>query len=88
MTDIIQLNVTEMESTVDVTLDWTKLTWRDLLDFNKAQVSASDDEKQQLVSNLVSKLAGVDALDLPALVALQLANLVVERITGDTSPNA
>lgn len=88
MSELVNLTVDEKETTVDVSIDWSLLTWRDLLEFNKAQESADDDAKQRLVASLVSKLTGQDALDLPALVALRLANLVVDRLTGNTGPNA
>jgi len=88
MSQLVNLIVDERESTVNVTLDWSLLSWRDLLEFNKAQASADDDAKQELVASLVTKLSGQDALDLPVLVALELANLVVDRLTGDTGPNA
>lgn len=88
MSELVNLTVDERETNVDVTIDWALLTWRDLLEFNKAQASADDEAKQVLVASLVSKLTGQDALDLPALVALKLANLVVDRLTGNTGPNA
>ena len=88
MNGLVNLIVDEKETTVNVTLDWSLLSWRDLLEFNKAQAAADDDAKQELVASLVTKLSGQDALDLPVLVALELANLVVDRMTGNIAPNA
>jgi hypothetical protein len=88
MSELVNLTVNEKETSVDVSIDWSLLTWRDLLAFNKAQESADDEGKQMLVASLVTKLTGQDALDLPALVAFQLATLVVDRLTGKTGPNA
>lgn len=77
----INLTITEKPINYPVELDFSKLTWADLLAFQKAQ-GASEEEAQQMLADLVTRLTGIDAMTMPASVAIEVAGAIVDRIRG------
>lgn len=82
----IALTITERPLEMAVELDFSLLSYRDLLAFQEAQRNSPNDAAtQELIAGLVSKVTGKDALDLPAIVYLRVADAVVDRLQGSTS---
>lgn len=69
-----------VEPAVEIEVDMSRLTWRDLVEFQKARNTEMDDEQRvQLVTQLVSRITGQDAWDLPAQVVAKIANEALAR---------
>jgi H2-forming N5,N10-methylenetetrahydromethanopterin dehydrogenase-like enzyme len=76
----ITVNFVEVETTVNV--DMTRLSWRDLVTLQRAQKSGlTEDQAIETITELVSKLTGQDAWELPAQVVSQIASQLVSRST-------
>lgn len=83
----ISLTITERPVEMAVELDFSRLSMRDLLAFQQAQRDSvgNEDEQQRVISAMVAKVTGQDALDLPAVVYLRVAEEVIKRLSGDSS---
>lgn len=68
------------ESPVEIEIDMARVTWRDLVQLQKAQSAGMDEDKAiETVTNLVTKIAGQDAWEMPAQVVAQIARELVNR---------
>jgi hypothetical protein len=80
----ITINFVETPVTVDV--DVARLTWRDLVALQKTRAAGMDEETAiETVTNLVSKVTGQDAWEMPAQVVSRIAKDLVERTSLGTS---
>lgn len=69
-----------VEPAVEIEVDMSRLTWRDLVEFQRVRDSVLDDEQRvELVTRLVSRITGQDAWELPAQVVAQIANEALTR---------
>lgn len=76
---MLKLAITEKELEFAVELDWSRLTWGDLLEFQKA---AGDEERSRLMGDLIERLSGLELAQMPALVVTELGQRVVARLSG------
>lgn len=78
-----------VEPAVEIEVDMSRLTWRDLVEFQRVRDSVLDDEQRvELVTKLVSRITGQDAWELPAQVVAQIANEALTRTSlGGTAKN-
>lgn len=75
-----EITVKWVETPVEIEIDMGRLTWGDLLRLKKAQQADLDDDKAaELITGLVTKITGQDAMELPAQVVAKIANEISER---------
>ncbi len=74
-----------IEDPVTVKVDFAKLTWGDLIALQKRGETGSEEEAEQLMTGLISKLTGQDAYTLPAYVVSEIIGAVMARAQGDAS---
>lgn len=69
-----------VEAPVEIEVDMARVTWRDLVQLQKAQEAGMDEDKAiEVVSNLVTKITGQDAWEMPAQVVARIAKELVDR---------
>ncbi len=84
-----EVTVKFIEPPVNIDVDMSKITWRDLIELQKVQRQGGDEEQAiEAVTKIVSRITGQDAWDLPAQV---VAKVVEEMMTmaglGGTAKN-
>lgn len=78
------VNVTFVEKEFSVQADITALTWGDLLKLQKAVAGGvSEDEAQELLAGIISKVTGQDANELPAVAVQAVLNGLLQRVQGN-----
>lgn len=69
-----EVKVRFVEPPVEIDVDMSRITWRDLIDLQKAQREGMDEERAvEVVTKIVSRITGQDAWDLPAQVVAKVA---------------
>lgn len=78
------VNVTYEDAPLDVVVrcNWAAVSWADIEEFQAAYRDATPTEQQALVNGIVGRVIGQPVGELPALVVVQVATYVVERLTG------
>lgn len=76
-----------VEEPVNVKVDFSRLTWGDLLKLQRRGDTGSDEEAEKLMTDLISKLTGQDAYDLPAYVVAEIIQQVMARAQGNSAKN-
>ena len=73
----VQLNFVVAHHNVDV--DMSKLTWGDMRKMRQlsGKENVSEDEAEQIMSDLVSKVTGQNADDLPSMAVGQIINAIM-----------
>lgn len=74
-----------IEEPVNVAVDFSRLTWGDLLRLQRRGETGSDEEAEKLMTDLISKLTGQDAYTLPAYVVAEIIKQVMARAQGDAT---
>ncbi len=76
------ITITWVEAPIDIEVDMSRVTWRDLVQLQKAQEAGMDEEKAiETITNLVTKITGKDAWEMPAQAVAQIAKELVNRST-------
>lgn len=69
-----EVKVRFIEPPVEIDVDMSRITWRDLIDLQKAQREGMDEERAvEAVTKIVSRITGQDAWELPAQVVAKVA---------------
>ncbi len=78
-----KVTVEFIEEPVKVQVDFSRLTWGDLLKLQRRGDTGSEEEAERLMTDLISKLTGEDAYTLPAYVVTEIIQQVMARAQGD-----
>lgn len=83
----INVIITEKPIDYPVELDFSKLTWAHLLEFQQAQ-GIDEQKAQQMLTALVTLVTGVEASEMPAVVVMPVATAIMARMTGGDEDKA
>lgn len=76
------ITITWVEAPIDIEVDMSRVTWRDLVQLQKAQEAGMDEDKAiETITNLVTKITGKDAWEMPAQAVAHIAKELVNRST-------
>jgi hypothetical protein len=70
-----------IDTPLEVNVDMSKLTWRDIVSIQRAQV-ADELTAQETIEAIVTKVTGVDAGDMPAQAFSQVVQAMMARAGG------
>lgn len=77
----ITVVITEKPVEFPVELDFSRLTWGDVLKFQEAgNLDAA--QAQAMLGDLVTRVTGQDVTAMPGLVVMEVAQAIVNRIKG------
>lgn len=83
----ITVVITEKPIEYPVELDFSRLTWGDVLKFQEA-ANLDAAQAQAMLGELVSRITGQDVNAMPGLVVMDVAQAIVSRIKGGDAETA
>lgn len=84
-----EVKVRFVEPPVEIDVDMSKITWRDLIELQRAQREGLDEDGAvEVVTKIVSRITGQDAWELPAQVVAKVAEEMMTMAgLGGTAKN-
>lgn len=80
----VTVNFVDTPLTIDV--DLSKLTWGDLLKIQRAMGGTlAEDQAEELLNGVLSRVTGQDATGLPALAVAEVLRAVMDKVSGGKS---
>lgn len=77
------VKISFIEKEIEVNVDLSLLTWGDLLKLQRVSSSGTSEEQaEELLNNVISRVTGKDAYDLPAVVVTQVLQAIMQRVQG------
>ena len=77
------ITINYVEKPVAIDVDLTLLTWGDLLKIQRAMGGGVDDQQaEELLNGVLSRVTGQDATTLPALAVSEILRSIMSRVSG------
>lgn len=80
------IDITWIEPQIAITVDMSRLSWGDLKTIRQLQ-AGDEASAEAAIERLVTKVTGVEAVELPAQAFAAIVQQMMERASGNTAKN-